>query len=84
MNNIDTRYYLILGRRLGIKDGGKYFILRGGAWEEDNNNEIMDRLMGYDPSEPPGSPYGIGNTSIMNEIEEISYEQASVLSGGVL
>ena len=84
MNYEETRYYLILGRRLGKKDGGKYFILRGGAWEEDNNNEIMDRLMGYDPSEPPGSPYGIGNTSIMDEIEEISYEQASVLSGGVL
>lgn len=84
MNNIDTRYYLILGRRLGKKDDGKYFILRDGAWEQDNNNEIMDRLMGYDPSEQPGSPYGIGNTSIMDEIEEISYEQASVLSGGVL
>ena len=84
MNYEETRYYLILGRRLGKKDGGKYFILRDGAWEQDNNNEIMDRLMGYDPSEPPGSPYGIGNTSIMDEIEEISYEQASVLSGGVL
>ena len=84
MNYEETRYYLILGRRLGKKDGGKYFLLKDGAWEQDNNNEIMDRLMGYDPSEPPGSPYGIGNTSIMNEIEEISYEQASVLSGGVL
>ena len=84
MNSIDTRYYLIFGRRLGKKDGGKYFLLRDGAWEQDNNNEIMDRLMGYDPSEQPGSPYGIGNTSIMDEIEEISYEQASVLSGGVL
>jgi len=50
MNNIDTRYYLILVRRLGKKDGGKYFILRDGAWEQDNNNEIIDRLMGYDPS----------------------------------
>ena len=84
MNSIDTSYYLIFGRRLGKKDGGKYFLLKDGAWEQDNNNEIMDRLMGYDPSEPPDSPYGIGNTSIMDEIEEITYEQASVLSGGVI
>ena len=84
MNNIDARYYLILGRRLGKKDGGKYFILRDGAWAQDDNNEIMDRLMGYDPSEPPESPYGIGSTDVMDEIEEISYEQARVLSGGVI
>ncbi len=84
MNNMDTRYYLILGRWLGKKDGGKYFLLKDGAWEQDNNNEIIDRLMGYDPSEPPDSPYGIGNTSIMVEIEEITYKQASVLSGGVI
>ncbi len=84
MDYEQTRYYLILGRRVGKKDGGKYFILRDGAWEQDDNNEIMDRLMGYDPSEPLESPYGIGNTDIMDEIEEISYEQARVLSGGVI
>ncbi|MCC8196542.1 MAG: hypothetical protein LIO49_07070 [Ruminococcus sp.] len=36
----------------------------------------MDRLYGYDPSESPDSPYGFGNSSIMNEIREISEEEA--------
>ncbi len=84
MNYKETRYYLILGHLLGKEDGGKYFILRDGAWDPDDNNEIMDRLMGYDPSEPPESPYKMGNLSIMDEIEEISYEQARVISGGVI
>ena len=37
----------------------------------------------YDPHEPPGSPYGIGNTSIMDEIEDITYEEAMKLTGGI-
>lgn len=32
--------------------------------------------MGYDPSEPVDSPYAIGNTSIIDEIEEISFDKA--------
>ena len=36
----------------------------------------MDHLMGYDPSEPVDSPYAIGNTSIIDEIEEISFDKA--------
>ncbi len=36
----------------------------------------MDRLMGYDPTEPPGSPYAMMNSSVMDEIEEISEEKA--------
>ena len=38
--------------------------------------------MGYDPTEPPGSPYAIGNMSIMDEIEEITSEKAMELTGG--
>ena len=42
---------------------------------------IWDRLMGYDSTEVPGSPYAMGNTSIMEEIEEINYEKAMELIG---
>ena len=46
------------------------------GWVSDEWAIISDYLMGYDTSEPPGSPYGIGNLSIMDEIEEISEEEA--------
>ena len=36
----------------------------------------MDHLVGYDPHEPADSPYMLGNLSIMEKIEEISYEEA--------
>ena len=38
--------------------------------------------VGYDPSEPPGSPYGFGNGSVMAEMDEIPYEKAIELTGG--
>ena len=41
----------------------------------------MDRLVGYDPSEPPDSPYRFGNGSIMAQMDEISYERAKELIG---
>ena len=43
-------------------------------WVPDTKHEILDRLMGYDPYDD--SPYGFGSTSIMDEIEEITEEQA--------
>ena len=71
-----TRYFLLNGCRLGKKENGKYLIYEGGEWQPDIECAILDHLLGYDPSEPPGSPYGIGNSSIMDEIEEISHERA--------
>ena len=62
-------YYLIKKRRLGKKDGGRYYLYTDGAWVPDSKNVIMDRLMGYDPYDD--SPYGFGSLSIMDEIEEI-------------
>ena len=44
---------------------------------------IMDRLVGFDPYEPSDSPYGIGNTSVMDEIDEITYEEAMKRTGGI-
>lgn len=69
-------YYLINDRRLGKKEGDNYFLFQNAEWVKDEKSVIRDRLMGYDPFEPDDSPYRIGNTSIMDEIEEISFDQA--------
>ena len=77
-------YYLILDTIVGKKENGRYFLLRNGEWNPDTENMIMDRLVGYDPFEPPGSPYGFGNGSVMDEMVEISSEKAAKLTGGIL
>ena len=71
-----TNYYLIRERVVGKKEDGRYYLYREGKWIPDTESVIMDRLMGYDASEPPGSPYAMGNLSIMDEIEDITYEEA--------
>ena len=38
-------------------------------------NIVSDRIMGYDPFEDDDSPYKIGNSSIMDELERISEEE---------
>lgn len=48
-----------------------YLYKPGEGWIADNDNVLMDRFMGYDDSEPADSPYKIGNTSIMDLVEEI-------------
>ena len=48
-----------------------------GEWTKcDYTEEIADRLVGFDPSEPEGSPYRFGNPSVMEEIVEISESEA--------
>lgn len=79
----DVQYYLIWDRIVGKRDAGEDYIFRHGQWEPDKDWLIMDRLVGYDPSEPPDSPYGIGNGSVMAEMEEISYGRAMELTGGI-
>ena len=81
MNNKAT-YYLIWESLVGKQEDGKYYIFRNGQWNPDNESIIRDRLVGYDPSEPPGSPYGFGNGSVMAEMDEIPYEKAIELTGG--
>ena len=53
-------------------------VYRNGDWDEGDEAWCMihDRLMGYDASEPDDSPYAMGNTDIMNKIEEITEEEA--------
>ena len=80
--NIKATYYLILDSLVGKQENGSYYLFKDDKWCPDTRNSIMDRLMGYDPTEPPGSPYGFGSGSIMDEIEEISYEKAMELTGG--
>ena len=77
MENGTIIYYRIIPlNQIGRKTESGYELYRNGQWVQDEEHLISDRLIGYDPSEPPGSPYGIGNTEIMREIEEISPEEA--------
>ncbi len=75
-NNTATTYYLIRNRTLGKREDGNYFLFKDGNWVPDTKNTILDRLMGYDPNEPDGSPYKTGNMDIMDTIDAITEEQA--------
>ena len=79
--SMKARYYVILDSIVGKEENGSYFLFQNGDWIPDTKSMIRDRLCGYDPSEPPGSPYGFGNGSVMAEIDEISYENAMELIG---
>ena len=70
----DTKYYLIRERRLGKAQGDGYFLYDNGEWIADERNVIRDHLMGYDPNDD--TPFGFGSLSIMDEIEEITEEEA--------
>ncbi len=76
-------YYLILNRTVGKEVNGQYYLFKEGKWERDLRCEIFRRLIGFDPSEPDDSPYACGATDILEEIEEISYEKAMKLTGGI-
>lgn len=49
------------------------------GWKVDNDNILMDRLMGYDDSEEAGSPYRMGNSDMMSRVDEITEEEANKL-----
>ena len=70
----EITYYLINERKLGKKENDGYFLFVKQQWVLDSRHEILDHLMGYDPYDD--TPYGFGSTSIMDEIEEISEEEA--------
>lgn len=67
-------YYYIKSKELFAMSRGENdnYIYQNGIWVEDTKNWVCDRLMGYDPYDD--SPYGIGNTDIMDDIEEITEE----------
>lgn len=70
----DVTYYLIHERRLGKAQEDGYFLFDNGEWIPDERNVILDHLMGFDPNDD--SFYGFGNAQIMDEMEEITEEQA--------
>ena len=72
----NTTYYLILNKQLGKEEDGKYYLYTNGNWVPDTKSTILDRLMGFDPSEPADSPYAMGNMDIMDTIEVINEQQA--------
>lgn len=84
MMNENNTYYLIRGRLVGKCEGGCHFLFQDGKWVPDYRHAIMDRLVGFDESEPADSPYRIGNMSVMDEIEMISPETAKEMTGGHL
>ena len=53
-----------------------YLYKPGNGWVVDNDNILMDRVMGYDKSEPDNSPYGIGDLSMMERVTEINQKEA--------
>lgn len=77
----ETKYYYIecldvVGRK---SDKGYEIYDKEEGWIPDKSSLIMDRLMGYDPTEDKDSPYAIGNSEIMGEIKEISKSEVTLL-----
>ena len=70
----DITYYLIRERRLGKVQGDGYYLYDNGQWIADERNVILDHLVGFNPNDD--SFYGFGNAQIMDEMEEITEEQA--------
>ncbi len=73
----ETTYYLLWNRVLGKQDGNGDFLYKDGEWVPDDDHRIQDRLVGFDSTEPEGSPYSFMNMSIMDEIEEITEQDAN-------
>ena len=75
-----TTYYLICERLLGKReyenDGFTDYLFLGGSWVFDGSLTILKYLFGFDETEPEDSPYAVGNSDIMDEIQEISKEDA--------
>ena len=81
---INTKYYLIYDRLIGKRELysdylSDNWLFKDGTWVPDDKFVIMDHLMGYDPSEPSDSPYAIGSTDVLMEMDEISEAEAMVL-----
>ena len=74
-------YYLIWDKVVGMIDEDGSFLFRDGEWVEDADRIILDHLYGFDETEPEESPYRMFNQSIMNEMKEISAEEAFDICG---
>ena len=74
-----VKYYFIndLGIVAKSTDEGDFlFDTKHGKWVFDVNRKLLDRLIGFDSSEPYGSPYAFGSTDMLDKVEEISEDKA--------
>ncbi len=82
MDAVRMTYYLLKDSGLVARRSDfTCWIYRSFKWNRDTENKVMDKLMGFDPSEPADSPYAFGSTSVMDDIEEISCQEAMDLIG---
>ena len=78
--------YLLMGddfKRLFIEDDDGFSIYYNpydNAWYP-GGTMLNDARVGFDPSEPENSPYRYGNTSCMQEIVEITHQEAEKIMG---
>ncbi len=72
---MNYKFYLIEDNRLFCVVNNQTFELINNKWSNSSNNEIMDRILGYDSSEPFDSPYAIGNMETMCALKELTREQ---------
>lgn len=79
--------FLLLGdeyKRLFIEDDNQLFSIRfnkrSGEWVS-GGTALWDARVGFDDSEEEGSPFRYGNGSCMEDIEEISQEEAEAFIG---
>ena len=67
----NLKYYWVNDKKLLAKmENDIPFIFKNGVWSEDTDYIVKDRLIGYVPGE------GIGNTDMLDAIDEISLEEA--------
>ena len=79
--------YLLLGddyKELFIEDDKRFKSFRYDTNKEQwvpGGTELSDNRVGFDASEPEGSPYRYGNPSCMEDIVEITKEEAESFIG---
>lgn len=78
---MDTVYYHILDLNIVGKEEEfvPYLYKKEKGWVVDNQNILMDRIMGYDVSELDDSPYMIGNSDLMERVKTITQDEAEMI-----
>ncbi len=73
-------YYLlwerVVAKREKRKESYNDYLFKNARWVKDEENIIMNHLVGFDASEPEDSPYRYGSTSVLMEMDEISEKDA--------
>lgn len=77
MGRMDGYYEIIdLNMIAKIEEHIPYIYDSQQGWVRDMKCLLMDRIMGYDSSEPKDSPYRLGNLDMMDRVRKISREEA--------